>query len=249
MTGKGLARGVLALVAASGVLAATATARAADEKDVVGTWKLKYEPGDGQTHEPVVTISKDGADLKAEFVEGDTKGTVKEVRLKDGKLTVKVETKYNDETAVVTYEGKPDGDAWKGDAAWEYQGMSGSFPFEGKRQPAKPKDAKDVVGTWALSYSPGDGAHEAKLTITEETSGLKGKFLDGDKELEVKELKFKDGTLTVATRTDHDGEPATATFEGKVKGDAIAGEARWEYNGMSGSFPFDGKRQPAKSKG
>jgi hypothetical protein len=143
MTGKRLVRGVLALVTASGVLAATATAtagaKAADEKDVVGTWKFKYEPGDGQTHEPVLTITKDGADLKGEFKEGDTKGTVKEVRLQDGKLTVKVETRYNDEPAVVTYEGKPDGDAWKGDAAWEYQGMSGSFPFEAKREAAKPK--------------------------------------------------------------------------------------------------------------
>ncbi|HWE35461.1 MAG TPA: hypothetical protein VG406_02735 [Isosphaeraceae bacterium] len=247
MTGNGLVRGVLVLVAASGVLAATA--RAADEKDVVGTWKLKYEPGDGQTHEPVLTITKDGADLKGEFAEGDQKGTVKEVRFKDGELRVKVESKYDGEPTSVTYTGKTDGDAWKGDAAWEYQGMSGTFPFEAKRQVAKPKDEKAAIGTWKLSFNPGNGPHEAKLTVTEEKSGLKGKFVDGDKELEVEEVKFKDGKLTVSTRTENDGEPATALFEGKVKGDAIEGEARWEYKGGSGSFFFDGKREVAKPKG
>ena len=137
MTGIGLAKSVLVLVVAFGSI--VATAGAADEKDVVGVWKLKYEPGDGQTREPVLTITKDGADLKGEFVEGDQKGIVKEVRFKDGELRVKVETRHNDEPATVTYTGKPDGDALKGEAAWEYQGMNGTFPFEGKREAAKPK--------------------------------------------------------------------------------------------------------------
>ncbi len=134
MTGNGLVRGVLVLIAASGVFAATAGA--ADEKDVVGRWKLKYEPGDGQTHEPVLTVTKNGTDLKAEFVEGDQRQTVKDVRYKDGELSVKVESKYNDESVSVTYRARPEGDALKGDATWEYQGMSGTFPFEGKRQTA-----------------------------------------------------------------------------------------------------------------
>jgi hypothetical protein len=238
--------GILALVAAS--VACGATARAEDKAGVVGTWKLKYEPGDGQTHEPVLTITKEGADLKGEFKEGATKGTVKEVRLQDGKLTVKVETRYNDEPAVVTYEGKPDGDAWKGDAAWEYQGMSGSFPFEARRQAAKAEDAKGAVGTWTLTYSPGDGEHKATLTVTKEGAGLKGAFKDGDRKFEVTKVESKDGTLTFSTRTERDGEPATATFEGKVKGDAIEGSADWTFGGMSGSFPFEGKREAAKSR-
>jgi hypothetical protein len=224
-----VACGMLVLVAASGVFAATAGA--ADEKDVVGTWKLKYEPGDGQTHEPVLTIAKDGADLKGEFTDGDSKGTVKEVRYKDGKLTVKVESKYNDEPVVVTYEGKPDGDSMKGDATWEYQGMSGSFPFEAKRQAAKAEAAQGAVGTWTLTYSPGDGEHKATLTVTKEGAGFKGQFKDGDRKFEVTKVEYEDGTLTFATRTERDGEPATATFEGKVKVDSIEGSADWTFGG------------------
>jgi hypothetical protein len=127
----------LALVAVAGLFAGTA--RAADEKDVVGTWKLKYEPGDGQTHEPVLKITKDKARFKGEFAEGDQKMKVKEIQLKDGELHIKVEGEFNGEAVSVTYKGKPTGDSIKGEAQWEYQGMTGTYEFEGKREPAKQK--------------------------------------------------------------------------------------------------------------
>jgi hypothetical protein len=117
----------------------TATARAADEKDVVGTWKLKYDPGDGQTHEPILKITQDKAGLKAEFGEGDQKMKVKEIQLKDGELRVKVEGEYNGEAVSVAYKGKLVGDSIKGEGQWEYQGMTGTFEFEGKREAAKAK--------------------------------------------------------------------------------------------------------------
>ena len=38
---------------------------------------------------------------------------------------------YDDEPSAVIWTSKPDGDAPKGEAAWEYRGMSGTFPFVG----------------------------------------------------------------------------------------------------------------------
>jgi acetyl esterase/lipase len=125
--------------------AASKSTKPTNEKDVVGIWKLKYDPGDGQTHEPALTITKDGLTLKAEFIDGDQKGIVKEVRYKAGELQVKVETKYNGETATTTYTGKSAGDALKGDAQWEYQGMSGTFPFQGKRELEKSRSQAPSV--------------------------------------------------------------------------------------------------------
>jgi hypothetical protein len=107
-------------------------------------------------------------------------------------------------------------------------------------------DEKDVVGTWKLTYSPGDGEHRATLTITREGQGLKGAFKDGDGKFEVTKVEFKDGTLTFATRTEVNGEPATATFVGKAKGDSIEGSADWMFGGMNGSFPFEGNREADK---
>lgn len=128
---------VLALVAVAGVFAATAMA--AEEKDVVGTWKLKYDPGDGQTHEPVLKITQDKAGLKAELAEGDNKMKVKEIRHKDGELHLKCEGEHNGDAVSVTYKGKLTGDTIKGEGQWEYQGMTGTFEFEGKREAAKAK--------------------------------------------------------------------------------------------------------------
>jgi hypothetical protein len=70
--------------------------------------------------------------------------------------------------------------------------------------------------------------------------------VDGDRKFDITKIEYKDGKLTFTTQTERDGEKSTATFEGKVKGDAIEGEASWEHQGMSGSFNFEGKRQAAK---
>jgi acetyl esterase/lipase len=103
--------------------------------------------------------------------------------------------------------------------------------------------SNNVVGTWRLSYDPGNGQHEGALTITQENSGLKGEFSDDERKLEVTKIDFKDGRLSFATRTHVDGELAIGTWEGKVRGDALDGEAGWEFQGGSGTFRFEGKRQ------
>jgi hypothetical protein len=120
--------------------------------------------------------------------------------------------------------------------------------FASTTRAAADKD-KAVVGTWKLEFNPGDGDHKATLTVTMEKSGLKAKFVDGDKKIDVTKITFKDGKLTFSTRSKREGSKATATFEGKVKGDAIKGKARWKFQGMEGSFDFEGKRQAAKPKG
>ena len=109
-------------------------------------------------------------------------------------------------------------------------------------------DDQDVIGTWKLSYNSGDGDHKATLTVTKGESGVTGTFVDGQRKFDVTDIKFKDGKLTLATRTERNGEPATATFEGKVTADAIAGSADWTYQGMSGTFSFEGTRDSEKPR-
>jgi hypothetical protein len=106
-------------------------------------------------------------------------------------------------------------------------------------------DDQDVVGTWKLSYDPGDGPHESTLNVSKADSGLKAEFVEGGRKLDVKDLKFEAGTLRFLVETEHNGEPASVFFEGKVEADAIAGDGEWEYQGMTGTFPFSGKREPA----
>jgi hypothetical protein len=101
-----------------------------------------------------------------------------------------------------------------------------------------------AVGTWRLTYNPGDGRHEATLTVTKEESGLRGQFADGGGKFDVTRIEFKGGRLVFSTRTERDGEKATATFEGKVTGGAVEGEAGWEYQGMRAPSASRGSARP-----
>jgi hypothetical protein len=47
--------------------------------------------------------------------------------------------------------------------------------------------------------------------------------------------------LTCCKRHGLSSVASTTTFEGKVAGDTIKGESRWEYEGMTGSFDFTEK--------
>jgi hypothetical protein len=112
---------------------------------------------------------------------------------------------------------------------------------------ARAADA-DVAGTWKLTIDAVDGKHELVLTVTKEKSGYKGEYVEGDKKRAVKDFEFKDGKLRFKVQGEHEGSPANSTFEGKVTGDAVKGECHWEYQGLSGSFPFTGQREAAKPK-
>jgi hypothetical protein len=139
MIRNGLVRGVLVLVAASGVLAATA--RAADEKDVIGTWKLSYSPGGVSPRTATLSVTKQGSGLRGMFVEEpNRKFDVTTIGLKDGKLAFFTRTERDRVATTATWEGQVNGGAITGEAIWEYQGVGGSFPFEGKRLAANPED-------------------------------------------------------------------------------------------------------------
>ena len=84
-TSNGLFKAVLVLVAASGALAATA--RGADEKEVIGSWKLSYSPGDGE-HKATLTVTKGESGLRATIADGDRRFEVEEVKFKGNKLTL-----------------------------------------------------------------------------------------------------------------------------------------------------------------
>jgi hypothetical protein len=132
-----LTKAIAVLAAVLGLLAFSAGA--AEEKGILGIWKLSYEPGDGQTHEPVLTITKGKSGYKGEFVEGEKKLTAKDLRFKDGKLSFTIESEYNGEPASTEFEGKVTGDSIEGECSWKYQEMTGTFAFTGKRKETKTK--------------------------------------------------------------------------------------------------------------
>ncbi len=103
-------------------------------------------------------------------------------------------------------------------------------------------DLSEVVGTWTLTYSPGDGDHEATLTVSKEGAGLKGSFRDGERKFVITRIGYRNGTLFFNARAARDGDRTIVAFEGQVKGDAFEGDGSWDAGTRGGVFPFEGKR-------
>ena len=120
------------------VLGVCGLAGAADDKvvDPVGTWKCEYEIG-GQQRTSTLKIKKDGDNLAGTMRwldQDDTK--LKDLKLKDGKLTFSAERKLAgmDDGITVEYKLKIDGDKFKGKGAAEFGGEKREWDIEGKRQ-------------------------------------------------------------------------------------------------------------------
>jgi dienelactone hydrolase len=134
----------------------------------------------------------------------------------------------------------------KGGGADHFMDRLGEWLAVNKLLSKAAQPGNDVLGTWTLSYDPGNGQHQGTLTVIQEDSTLKGEFRDDDNKLEVTRIGFKDGKLSFVTRTQREGDLATGTWEGKIRGNALEGEAGWEFQGGSGTFRFEGKKQTDK---
>jgi hypothetical protein len=110
----------------------------ADDRDLaVGTWALQANTGAGEK-KFILTVSKAGKDYKTTMTgDDDAKVSLKDFQVKDGVVRFKTEGKYMDAPVSTKWEGKIKGDDIKGTADYEYEGMSGSIDFEGKRQKDK----------------------------------------------------------------------------------------------------------------
>ena len=124
-----------AILSAALVLGLCGLAGARDEKaDPVGTWKCEYEIG-GQKRMSTLTIKKDGDKLAGTMSWPDQKETkLKDVKLKDGKLTFSAVREIMDNKITVEYKLKIDGDKLKGKGAVEVGGEKREFDIEGKRE-------------------------------------------------------------------------------------------------------------------
>jgi hypothetical protein len=123
-----------AILSAALVLGLCGLAGARDEKaDPVGTWKCEYEIG-GQKRMATLTIKKDGDKLAGTMSWPDQKETkLKDVKLKDGKLTFSAERVIMDNKFTVEYKLMIDGNKFKGKAAVEIGGEKREIDIEGKR--------------------------------------------------------------------------------------------------------------------
>jgi predicted RNA-binding protein len=102
--------------------------------DVVGKWKLRID-ANGNIMEPVLTVTKDGDKLKADYVLGnDVKIQAKDVKIEKNELTFTIETDFEGAKIKADFMGRPYGDKIKGSIDYVLGNDVGEVDFTGQVQ-------------------------------------------------------------------------------------------------------------------
>ncbi len=101
--------------------------------DPVGAWKLKCVPPDGKPRECIVTVFREGDELKGQYLADGEARPAKKVAFDEGVLSIEVDGKFAGQKYGLTYQGAPRGDALQGSVRWSFGWASGTFPFDGER--------------------------------------------------------------------------------------------------------------------
>ena len=105
-----------------------------EKAEPVGTWKCEYKIGD-QQRTSTLTIKKEGDKLVGAMDWPDQKDEkLKNVQLKEGKLTFSAVRKFMDNTIPIDYTFTIDGDKLKGKGSSDFGGQKRDFDIEGKRE-------------------------------------------------------------------------------------------------------------------
>jgi hypothetical protein len=111
--------------------------RSVQDADVIGAWELKIVTPDGETLQPVLTITRKEKVLSATYALNDKTIDVTELKLKDSQLSFEVDSEYQGSPLHVAYKGKPQGTKLKGSLEYSVDGNSGQLEFTGMRKEKK----------------------------------------------------------------------------------------------------------------
>lgn len=109
--------------------------RSVQLEDVIGTWKIRIEPEDGNVLEPTLKISKDG-----DVYRGDYKSMqgadldVKDLRIEKNTLKFTLSGEYDGNPFKVDYQGRPYGDKISGSLEYDFGTYAGQAEFSAQRK-------------------------------------------------------------------------------------------------------------------
>jgi hypothetical protein len=105
-------------------------------------------------------------------------------------------------------------------------------------------DKVDPVGTWKCEYEIGGQKRTSTLTIKKDGDKLAGTMSWPDqKETNLKDLKFKDGTLTFSAVRKLMGNEIPVEYKLTIDGEKLKGKGASEFGGQKQEFDINGKRE------
>ena len=112
------------------------------------------------------------------------------------------------------------------------------------QEPAADDKAADPIGTWQCSYEIGEQKRTSTLTVKKEGDKLVGTMSWPDqKDEKVKDLKFKDGTLTFSAVRKFMENEIPIDYTLTIDGDELKGKGEADIGGQKQEFDIQGKRE------
>jgi hypothetical protein len=198
------------------------SALAQDNAKLVGAWDMSLETPQGTRNFPLV-VKEEGGKLvpSAPFTSAEVKGS-------DVKMSMTV--KVNDMDMVITYTGKVEGDAMKGDAdfggfaqgTWSAKRKSTTAPAPTAAAPAA--GAVNVTGTWSATVETSQGTGNPTFTFKQEGETLTGNYKGQLGEAPLKGT-VKGSDISFMMKLNVQGQDFEITYTGKVEGSSMKGKA------------------------
>lgn len=237
--------GLLAALFLTG-LGGYAAAEDADSKapetiDPSGSYKWEYSFNDNPA-EFALQLNWNGKDLAGEYTAFNNTTKIEEAKFTpDNKISFLCNREFNGNKFTVHFDGEVKEQEIAGQVAVDFGQGPQEFEWTAERVVAP----ADVLGVWKLRVETQQGVIEPQLTITQDGDRLHGDYVSPFGEREALNLKIDDGKLAWRIASDEDDDfDFEVKYSGKPRGNKIAGEAKFDFNGNQGTMEFTGERTP-----
>jgi len=209
-------------------------------EEVVGTWNFDFTAPDGTNYQPTLVLSKKQGKLQGEL----SGNGLKEIELKDNKVTFETQVNYSGAPMQLTYVCEPRGNEITGILKYDVQGNSGEFDISAKRKALSPK-VKAMLGAWNFEFTGPDGIDRKSLLTLMDKGGELDATLETDgTEHDVQELKADGSAVSFEFVVEHDGLVVELSWESEMAGkNEMEGTLSFDVDGNVGDIPIEGKRE------
>ncbi len=191
-------------------------------RGIYGDWNVKSE-FNGRTMQSILSFSRDqDGNQTGQWISFMGVSDLKDVQFEDGQLSFTRETRGRDgQTMTSAFKGKIE----DGKLTGTVTGGRGDYDLTGERAPRMPR----VAGIWDMTLKMQDREFPITLTIgTDKEGELTAKWASERGELNVTNVEYSRGTLTMAMKSDNPDRQWEATFEGQVTPEGLAGTVKSE---------------------
>ena len=107
----------------------------------------------------------------------------------------------------------------------------------------RPATAADATGTWKWTVERDGNTIETTLKLKQDGEKLTGTIRGRQGgETAIEEGKVKDDAVSFKVTREFGGNKVVMTYQGKLSGDAIQGQTKWEREGQEHSREWEAKR-------